>query len=215
MKPKLILIVFLFFASSSIVYAQDNGDEEMQTLFGKRPVIVGGYGGPKVGFSQFDGKDIWLVGGRGGAIFNHVFSIGGAGYGIVNSPYYSNITYKESTYNDAYLQGCYGGLQLEYILKPYKVVHISFPLLIGAGGLQFTDERLVSSQGYNMNDHIICNTAFFVIEPGLEIELNVIRFMRLAIGLNYRYAHSINLPDVPSNPFNTLTGSVSLKFGSF
>ncbi len=215
MKPKLFLTVFFIIASSSFIYAQGNDDEKMQTLFGNEPVIVGGYGGPRVGFSQFDGKDIWLVGGRGGAIFNHVFSIGGAGYGIVNSPYFSSITFKDSTYNDVYLEGGYGGLQLEYILKPYKVVHISFPLLIGAGGLQFTDERYINTQDYNLNNHIICNKAFFVIEPGLEIELNVIRFMRLAIGLSYRYAHGVELPDVSSNAFNTLTGSVSLKFGSF
>lgn len=70
----------------------------------------------------------WLA--EGGVIFNHVFSIGGAGYGIVNSPFYSSITYKDSTFSDVTLQGGFGGMQLEFFLKPMKVLHISFLCLL-------------------------------------------------------------------------------------
>jgi hypothetical protein len=215
MKTKSTFIALLLSISSLSLIAQDVTDDNMQTLFGDGPVTIGGYGGPRLAYSQFDGKDTWLMGGRGGAIFNKTFVFGGAGYGIVNSPVFSNHTIGDSTYNEVYLEGGYGGMLFEYIIKPNKVVHISIPLLVGAGGMLYTDKRFSSSQGEDMDNHILSNSTFFVIEPGVEIELNVIKFMRIAAGINYRYASGLDLPSTPKGAFNTLSGSISFKFGSF
>ena len=68
MKTKAIVISVIFIAISFFAKAQ-NG--EMQTLFGEGAISYGGFGGPRVAYSQFNGQDVWLVGGRGGAIFNH------------------------------------------------------------------------------------------------------------------------------------------------
>ncbi len=208
-----LLSVLLVSLVASYTYAQDNS-EQMQTLFGDNPVVYGGYGGPRVAYTQFNGQDAWLVGGRGGAIFNHSFVIGGAGYGIVNSPMFSNISYNSVDYPKAYLEGGYGGLYLEYILMPNKLVHLSFPVLVGAGGLLYS-ETSAATAGANYEQNIIANTAFFVVEPGVEVELNIVRFMRLSAGISYRYAHNLDLPETPTNAFNSLSGSISLKFGKF
>lgn len=214
MRTKLNLLVALFLISALTLNAQNDKDEHMQTLFGNGPVAYGGYGGPRVTYSKFDGRDVWMVGGRGGVIFNHVFSIGGAGYGIVNSPFYSSITYKDSTFSDVTLQGGFGGMQLEFFLKPMKVLHISFPVLIGAGDLMLVADRPYAYDS-DLEDRIICHGSFFVIEPNIEVELNVIRFMRLSLGVGYRYTPGVDLADIPSNAFNSVEGSISLKFGSF
>ena len=194
--------------------AQDEPEEEMQTLFGDEKLTFGGYGGPRVAFSSFDNNDIWLVGGRGGVIINHCFVIGGAGYGIVNSPRYNDLVIDDTTYPNLYLQGGYGGLLLEGIIWSRKLVHFSVPVLIGAGGVMFSDKRYPDGdEDYDI--HVIEHTPFFVIEPGIEVELNVVRFMRLAAGVSYRYAPKAELPNIPSNAFNSLNVSLSLKFGSF
>jgi hypothetical protein len=209
MKTKAILstIVILLFAIG--VKAQDK-QEDMQTLFGNGIKTFGGYGGPRVAFSSFNGKDAWLVGGKGGVILNRHFVIGGAGYGIVNSPKF----YISDDEPVAYLEGGYGGLLLEYIIKPLKVLHLSFPLVVGGGNLMYSDSP-VSMDDHNFNQSILYNSNFFVIEPGAELELNVVRFMRIAIGVSYRYAHNINLPNTPSNAFNSFSGTFALKFGRF
>lgn len=213
MKSKLLLLIFVGFAITSIAVAQES-EEEMQTLFGEGKITFGGYGGPRVSYSSFDGRDIWLVGGRGGAIINHCFVIGGAGYGIVNSPMYSNYVYEEVNNPKAYLQGGYGGLLIEGIFWPRKLIHFSVPVLIGAGGLQFMDQ--LYPDGHNdYNDHIIVSSAFFVVEPGIELELNVVKFMRFTAGVSYRYAPKVDLPNIASNAFNSLNASVSFKFGKF
>lgn len=213
MNYKKILSALLFTFIVVYGFSQDDS-EQMQTLFGDNPISYGGYGGPRVAFSDFNGKDIWLVGGRGGAIFNHSFVIGGAGYGIVNSPRFSNISYDGIDYPVAYLEGGYGGMHLEYILMPNKVVHLSFPLLVGAGGLMYSETSSAASGG-NYTEDIIVNTAFFVVEPGVELELNIVRFMRISAGIAYRYAHNLDLPNTPTSAFNSLSGTISLKFGKF
>ena len=199
---------------SYTVVAQDNEGDEMQTLFGDGEVTFGGYGGPKVAYSSFDGKDIWLVGGRGGVIINHSLVLGGAGYGIVNSPIYTNFTHRDLTYDEAYLQGGYGGFIIEGIIWPKKIVHISVPVLIGAGGIMFTDQRYPDEHS-DFQNHVIVHNAFFVVEPGVEVELNVVRFMRLTAGVSYRYAPKLELPNIDSGAFNSLTTSISFKFGKF
>ena len=187
----------------------------MQTLFGTEKFTFGGYGGPQVAYSSFDGRDIWLVGGKGGVIINHCFVIGGAGYGITNPLRYENLEFEGDIYSKAYINGGYGGFLMEGIFWPKKLVHVSVPVLIGAGGLMFTDQLYPEGNDQNMDDHIITYSSFFVLEPGLEVELNVVKFMRLTAGVSYRYAPNVDLPSVSSNAFNSLKASVSLKFGHF
>lgn len=214
MKTKLFMCLAVCLSTIYATNAQDKSDDEMQTLFREGEVSFGGYGGPRVAYSTFDGKDLWLVGGRGGAIINHTFVFGGAGYGIVNSPEYTDFTYKGRTYEKAYLQGGYGGFMIEGIILPKKLVHVSVPVLIGGGGLLFTDQRYPDEDS-NFENHVIVHDAFFVIEPGLEVELNVVRFMRLTAGISYRYAPNLELPNISTGAFNSLNASISLKFGSF
>jgi len=73
---------------------------------------------------------------------------------------------------------------------------------------------------------------FYLIQPGIEVELNITRFFRLAIGGNYRFTSDINLTttdfnntitdtdDVPiqildNNDLNSFTTYISFKFGRF
>lgn len=197
----------LFVLATLTASAQSNN--EMQTLFKKEDMTYGGYGGPSIAISTFNGENTLLVGGRGGVIFNSSFAVGGAGYGIVNSPQFTRIDDNEV----AYLEGGYGGLLLEYILLPNELVHLSFPVVIGAGGLLYSNTRAMD--GPDFDKSIIDNSAFFVLEPGLELEVNIVRFMRITAGASYRYTNGMSLLDTPSSAFNALTLSVSLKFGSF
>jgi hypothetical protein len=79
----------------------------------------------------------------------------------------------------------------------------------------YSDIPFSNSQNHNTNTHIIDQSQFFVIEPSIEVELNVIRFMRIAAGVSYRYASNLNLITTPNDSFNNFSGSVTLKFGRF
>lgn len=205
----LFMTLLFFIATNLTISAQEKTDEsEMQTLFGNSKFTFGGMGGPQIGISKFNSKDILLVGGRGGVVINHCLVLGGGGWGIVNMPKFNNIGGNLA----GYLEGGYGGFLIEPIFMSKKLVHLSMPIMIGAGALVYVkDKNHTSDEPLNEID----TDTFFVFEPGVEAELNVVRFMRIAAGVRYRFAPNIDMVDTPSNPFNGLTASLTIKFGKF
>jgi hypothetical protein len=116
---------------------------------------------------------------------------------------------------DVFLTGGYGGLYVEPILLPRSPVHLSFPVLFGAGGISFISR----DEGFNEN-FIEDSKAFLLIEPSAELELNLTRFFRLAFGASYRFPtqFDVGLPgsytiDVES--LRTMSYTVTFKFGKF
>jgi hypothetical protein len=201
MKKLFIAIVCLL--NGIFVLAQN------QTLF-NNPKHIGWYVGPEFGYTKFDDKDVFLSGISGGVIFNHSFSLGIGGYGITNS---HNLQYSDiAPPDDLYLYGGYGGLKMEYRLNPSKVVHVSFPLLIGGGTLSYNRHN---DMDYNYMEESYASDGFFVVEPGVMVGVNLIKFMRLDAGVTYRFAPDIDLPNTSSVLLNSFNAIVSLKFGKF
>jgi hypothetical protein len=54
-----------------------------------------------------------------------------------------------------------------------------------------------------------------MIEPGVVLGINLLKFMRLDLGVSYRYAPGINLPETDSDLLNGFNATASLKFGRF
>ena len=54
-----------------------------------------------------------------------------------------------------------------------------------------------------------------VREPGIELELNVIRLVRLGIGASYRYTSDLDMPATPKDALHGINAGVSIKVGCF
>ena len=204
---KIILISFITLISLS-AFSQQN-PEEYKTIFNKDKVSHGGYGGLTFNYSSIDGKNAMVLGARGGWIIDHGISIGMAGYGFMNDIHFDDIPYN----SDVSLVGGYGGLLIESIILPNAPIHISIPLLIGVGGVGYVDDW-----NFNFNrweNHAYEYDAFFVIEPGIEVELNLVKFMRLAAGVYYRHTSNIQMANTDENVLNGLSTGITLKFGKF
>lgn len=204
-------IAFIFILSViSPAFAQGE-NSEFKTLFGERHISHGGYGAVSVNYSGIDGKDAIMIGGRGAWVIDHVFAVGFAGTGFINDYHYNpNL----SGGRNVNLTGGYGGLLLEPILFPMFPVHISVPILAGVGGVAYT----TSYNPYDWQDaHYFVEeaTSFLVLEPGVELEFNVVRFFRIAIGGYYRITSEIRLMDTPTNALEGFSGGITLKFGKF
>jgi hypothetical protein len=116
------------------------------------------------------------------------------------------------------LAGGYGGFIIEPIIMGRWPIHISFPVLIGAGGVALTsyNEDLFSQYGDRYDVYLEEAVAFFVAEPGVELELNLVRWMRLAFFGNYRYTTNlISTGSINENALNTWSAGITLKVGKF
>ena len=212
MKRTALMLMMLFCGAA--VFAQE--DTEMKTLFGGGGIRShGGYGGVTTAYTNMDDRDAILIGGRGAWLINHTVGIGIAGYGFMSESKFDN------TLSNRYqLLGGYGGLFLEFIVNPSSPVHLSFPLTVGAGGVSYARNDRTFPRDSNFLDED--SQAFFVVEPGVELELNLIKIMRIAFGVSYRYTSSIGLNYlnnggriIAEDALRGFNAGVTLKFGKF
>lgn len=218
MKRITLFMAFVFMMM--MVNAQEEtkkSNDDFQTLFGNsEKTQIGWFVGIDPGYTQFDKRDVWMGGLSGGVIINHRFTVGLTGRGWCNRDgmYYSNVTDTAG----AYLEGGYGGLLLEYTLFPKSVVHVTFPVMIGVGGASYvTSKEYLEWDEDEWDTHhlTIDSDAFFVIEPGVRAEFNLLKFMRLNAGISYRYVGDLQLINTSKDLMNNFTATVGLKFGKF
>lgn len=208
---KQITLFFLLMSFVTFAGAQDRyGDESIRTIFSKNKTN-GFYGAFSMGWSRIDGKDALVSGGRAAIIFDHTLAIGLGGYGFVN-----NLDYRRWDENipGFTLAGGYGGIFVEPIVGGKNPVHLSFPILVGLGGVSVSDfygwdywEQYPYSE--------IDQDLFFVVEPAAELEFNMTRWFRLAASVGYRYTSRIELMHTTDDVMKGLNVGLVFKFGKF
>ncbi|MBN1895080.1 hypothetical protein JW906_11320 [bacterium] len=204
-KSILILMTTLFAAG---LFAQD---EEETLLSGD--ITHGGFGGPVVKWTSVQKEFGVLVGGRGGWIINHAFSIGAGGYGLVNSiPPQDNVDFGNWFFSDPVLGMGYGGFEMEVIVRSDRLVHSTIILLIGAGGVGFHEAW--DSDWEDRDDHYQWDS-FFILEPGVNVELNVTGFFRLNVGASYRFVSGVDKWGLSESDIGGPATTLTFKFGKF
>jgi hypothetical protein len=206
MKVKFIGVLLLLFMLGGMVTVQA---QQVQTLF-DGDVSHGGFGGPVVKFSDISGDlGVW-VGGRGGWIINldreHAFSLGGGGYALVTEHSVPDPDFRDGD-ADYYALTGYGGVEIEYTNRSYRIVHFTVSSLIGGGGLMMREHDF--SDVDNHYDH------YFVFEPGVNLEVNITHFFRAAVGIGYRMTSGIGTAGFTDGDFSGLNGNLTFKFGRF
>jgi len=205
-------LLFILAAGVLFAHAQDDyNNDQVKTLFSKNR-SNGFYGAFSLGYSQLDGKDALVSGGRLAFIFDHSLAIGLGGYGFVNNLDYH--LYYENGPLDYTLAGGYGGLIIEPIVGGREPVHFSFPILVGLGGVALLEDYGPHSWEYNpFND--VDHDLFFVVEPAVELEANLTRWFRTAASISYRYTSKVNLFETNEDVLRGLAFSLTFKFGKF
>jgi len=231
MKRTIILLMILMMSASAAISQDDYSQkpeqkdpEEIKTLFKKRDKDaqkphIGYYIGPEFAYTQFTGnKNVFMLGLSLGTTINRWFGIGLAGYGIINS---GNLVYDKLVYDsvnhkykDCNLFGGYGGLNLEFTVLPKSPVHVTFPVLIGLGGLTYLYFPEKDWYYYDNNENIDWDV-FFVVQPGVKVEFNVVKFFRIGVGASYRYVPDLDLINTSTSAVNQFNANISLKFGKF
>lgn len=201
------LVISLFFAS-----AQNRDSTQsagIRNIFNQSKGSFGAYIGIWTGYAQFYGKDGYSFGVNTSCLINHSFGIG-ISASIYSNDYYIGYKMAESSNN---FRGGYTGLYLEPIILARSPVHFSIPLTLGVGGISCTN-----TYNYGNNDiqyYIEENDIYMVAEPGFDIELNIIKHLRLSLGAKYRFTSGIKINNYGSHVLDNYTICTSLKIGKF
>lgn len=163
---------------------------------------VDGYVAVTLKHIDFKNETGVLAGGRGVMIVNHSWGMGVGGYGTIVKPS------PENPEGLDHLKMAYGGMFLEYIPWPHAIFHLSIPVLIGGGQVQFEGDYIDPESGEDSD-------AFFVAEPHLNLEVNITRNIRLDAGVSYRHVNGTDLTDMTDEDLSGVNGVISVKLGRF
>lgn len=199
MKLKSVFLCLGVFVSQSL-FAQS----EMQTLFGKsknRIQTLGLYFAPEFSFGQYNGSFSPIIGNSMMLSVNKKFAIGATASRTMEP--------RSSTVSNGY----FGGLKLEYTPKLDALVHVSFPLTIGAGGTATRNNfDGFDRRGRNEDRFEFDRNGSFILQPGVNVEANLFKYAKIFLGANYRLAANTSGYDADLSGFSS---SLGLKFGVF
>jgi hypothetical protein len=185
----------------------------VQTLF-KGKFQSGGYGALTNKFTTIGGKFANISGIYGGWYINHRIMIGAGAAAVTNNvrvpQQFSADPLRDMSYE-------YGqvGLVTEYVAGSDKPLHFVFHLFSGAGfTLQY--QRYGWHNGNNDYDgEIHDENWFFVAEPGVQLEINLFKWMRFSPGVSYRAAFGSDAIGLQDKDLSAFSYNATLKFGKF
>jgi len=103
------------------------------------------------------------------------------------------------------------GALLEYIISSDKLIHFSIQTLIGAGGVRYQIKDYDED-----NDEVnYTDDAIFVMEPGINVFLNVNINFRIGAGLTYRYVNGVDYKNLTNSDLSGVSAQILFKFGEF
>lgn len=185
--------------------------DQLKTLFQNKR-SYGGYFALDFQYLEFENQSMVMAGARGAWVIGHSFSLGLGGVGIIPNTEIPGRLEGE----DAMVLGGWGGLILEPILFPKSPIHLTLPIMLGAGSLVY-EEADDFWNGYGHTNHEYGSTydVFFIAQAQAQLEFSMLSFMRLGVGAGYRFTHDLQLEGTTSDVLDGWQGSVSLKFGKF
>ncbi|TYZ10558.1 hypothetical protein FY528_08820 [Hymenobacter lutimineralis] len=199
------LLTSLGLLASTTVFAQQAEQPPLQTLL--RPgTHCGFFVAASAQYARLDGQDALAATGRIGVSFNRSFALGLGGTALTNGRIPNRWDDPIDTSSPDYLAAAYGGIYLEPMFPAGKAIHLTFPVLLGAGAA--TKERDLNGPYYRYQAD-----EFLIVEPGVQLEVNLLKYVALGAGASYRMTTGLNLPDTSSKALNGMSAGVTLKLG--
>ena len=183
---------------SASVTAQETVPE--RTLLGP-DISVTEVWAPEVKINSIQGQTGTLVGFYGGAMFNRTVMLGIAG-GV-------NLGHPTVNY------GYFGGLA-QVVIFPSSMVHMSGQVMIAYGTTKDYEDP---KSGLLDNFWNISGEDFMIIEPGVNLEVNMSKNVTLVTGVSYRQVtrldannENVSITHVTNQDMSGLNFNIGLKF---
>ncbi|HAA12715.1 MAG TPA: hypothetical protein DCE41_13885 [Cytophagales bacterium] len=193
--------------STGGLLAQNSDEQEyegQQTLLGGGITSSGGYGGPMFQYGLFNGELALFTGGYGAWFANQKFSLGGGGFQLSSAIPVAEGDRLDNSSEMTYDMS-YGGLYLGYTFASDKVIHPEITMFAGSGSVW---QENTSGEDFG-------ESSFALLQPGAQIDINVIQWMRVGVGANYRLAFGSSTPGLTDARIGGPSAYFTLKFGYF
>ena len=199
---RLTLFLFLF-----LVTAPLGAKEVAEEAPTEKPKNSRSFGGPVLKLTRINDVFGLTIGGQGGWVYKHTYTIGGGFYGLLR-----DIAVEVPDAPEREFEFAYGGLELGYILAPSRDVHLSLQTLIGFGGLTDRYQRVyVYYDEYGRVGG--ADDSFLIAEPGLNIVWNMKTYLQVHFGGSYRYIRGVGIDGLENADLNGLSVVVTFRFG--
>jgi hypothetical protein len=143
-----------------------------------------------------------LIGLRGGLELNRSLYVGVAGYGLPEEDFDDHTRRHHRDHDDDWVLG-YGGLELGVIAGRPKSGQLSFGVLFGGGGIS-EDSRYF--RDYN---------GFFVMEPQLDLLVNLSSNVRVTVGASYRFVDDLQSLHYTEDDLQGPSVNIGVALGCF
>ena len=189
--------------------------QEVQSLFNS-PRPSGGYVALSNKFTTIKGQYANVCELYGGWFIKKRFLLG---VGVAASTNNIQVPFNLSIapLRDMSWQYAQAGLQTEYVFASNRVMHFNFTMFAG-GGFTMQHERpdIDEWDDYDYDEDLERDENLFtVIEPGIQLELNVFKWMRLSPGVSYRKTFGSDGIGLTDDDLSDMSYNISLKFGKF
>jgi hypothetical protein len=187
-------------------------DGNVQTVFGGS-IKATGFGALTNKFTTIRGRFANMNGVYGGIYLNHKFLIGVSASAVTNNLPVPLEFSVDPTRPMSYEYGQVGMIN-EYVIGSDKAIHFAFSLFTGSG---FTIQYERSHYTSDRFDPLLSRDEnwFFVMEPGAQVEVNLLQWMRFCTGVSYRRTFGADGVGFNDNNLSSVAYNVALKFGKF
>lgn len=196
----------LFFIILTVAPAISSAQQTETLISGD--VQHGGFGALLYGATSVHGETVYLRGSRAAWAITfregHTLNIGLGSYRTESG--FDASDWQNPELEAPELRMNYGGFELEYLIRSYKLIHFGLQTTIGGGDVRYKDRNI---------DLDRTSDSFFVLQPGMNIHLNVTSWFRVSGGLYYRYANGVNLQGTGNSELSGLSAILGLRFGWF
>ena len=170
---------------------------------------IGGFGGPSILATSFNGEFGLLTGAEGGVLIGRRVSLGLAGYGLVTEVNGPNF----ASGNESVFGFAYGGFMARYQFFTNSPIYGSVGGLIGPGAMTLFEK--VSDTKYDYDDKDPHGSIFLVVEPSVQVHAALTRWMRAGLHASYRFAHGIDVYGLDNSVARGFAAGGNLQFGWF
>lgn len=211
MKKHLHCLIML----SLLLAGQNLSAQTVETLFKTNgETHSGAYGAVSNKFTTIGGQFANMPELYGGWFINKKFLLGLEGAATTNFIPVPT-SFSESPSSRMSYQYVQFGLLTEYVAMSDKKVHFTANLLTGSGlTLQYQREGRFDDR-FDDLEYVGNPNFFFLMEPGVQVELNLLKWMRFSPGISYRKTFGSNARGLSDKDLSNLSYNITFKFGKF